>query len=117
MDDQNNFYQDNTQGVQPSYQTPEPPEKRTNVLAIVSLILGILSIPACCTCFIAIILGVGGIICSVLSKREGKSGLATAGLICSIIGIVLGSIYFILVLMGVMAGEAYGIDYSYFDYL
>jgi uncharacterized membrane protein HdeD (DUF308 family) len=117
MDDQNNYYQDNTQDVQPSYQSPEPPDKHTNVLAVVSLVLGILSIPACCTCFLAIILGVGGIICSVLSKRDGKSGLATAGLICSIIGVALGTIYLILVIMGVMAGEAYGLDYSYLDYL
>jgi hypothetical protein len=112
MDDQNNMnqdnnYQDNTQNVQPIYDAPVQPEKRNNVAAIVSLVLGILSILTCCTCFGAIILGVAGIICSILSKKEGKSNLATAGLICSIIGIVLGTIYLILFIIGSLAGEMY----------
>jgi hypothetical protein len=115
--DQNSYYQDNTQNVQPSYNEPVQSEKRNNVLAIVSLVLGILSILTCCTCFGAIILGAAGIICSILSKKEGKSSLATAGLICSIIGIVLGTIYLILFIIGALAGEAYGLtEFTNFSY-
>ena len=38
----------------------------------------------------------GGIICAVFANKQGKTGLAKAGLICSIIGIVLGIIITIL---------------------
>ena len=40
--------------------------------------------------------GIGGIICAVFANKQGKTGLAKAGLICSIIGIVLGIIITIL---------------------
>jgi ABC-type dipeptide/oligopeptide/nickel transport system permease component len=95
MDEQNNYYQDNTQQLQeqPGYQISNEPESKNNVLAIVSMALGISSILACCTCFISILLGIAGIICSVLSKKDGKSNFATAGLICSIIGIVLSILF------------------------
>lgn len=71
--------------------------KETNALAIVSLILGILSILlGCCTGWIGALFGVGGIICAVFANKQGKTGLAKAGLICSIIGIVLGLLITIL---------------------
>ena len=64
---------------------------------IVSLVLGILSIVlGCCTGWIGALFGIGGIICAVFANKQGKTGLAKAGLICSIIGIVLGIIITIL---------------------
>lgn len=75
----------------------QPENKETNVLAIVSLVLGILSIVlGCCTGWIGALFGIGGIICAVFANKQGKTGLAKAGLICSIIGIVLGIIITIL---------------------
>ena len=66
-------------------------------MAIVSLVLGILSIVlGCCTGWIGALFGIGGIICAVFANKQGKTGLAKAGLICSIIGIVLGIIITIL---------------------
>ena len=44
----------------------------------------------------AALFGIGGIICAVFANKQGKTGLAKAGLICSIIGIVLGIIITIL---------------------
>ena len=72
------------QNFQNNYQQPTPPEgpQKTDTLAIVSLILGIASIVlGCCVTYLGIALGVGGIICSVMSKKKQKSGLATAGLV------------------------------------
>ncbi|GFH94927.1 hypothetical protein IMSAGC003_01460 [Lachnospiraceae bacterium] len=101
------------QNFQNNYQQPTPPEgsQKTDTLAIVSLILGIASIVlGCCITYLGIALGVGGIICSVMSKKKQKSGLATAGLVCSIIGIVFAVIWIIfsVAIMGMLA--AAGID-------
>lgn len=100
MDDQNNMnnsYQEynNDTSYQNSYQQ-EPP-KQTNVLAIVGMILGIISILAGCCGWYGLLLGIPGLICSILSRKQGKTGMAVAGIICSVIGMILG------ILMTVMA--------------
>ncbi|MEJ9229693.1 DUF4190 domain-containing protein [Peribacillus butanolivorans] len=76
--------------------------KQINSKAIVSLILGILSllIP-----FIGIILGILGLIFASKSKKEmaqsgeAGNGLVTAGKICSIIGIILNVITILIFLV------------------
>ncbi|MFD6443343.1 DUF4190 domain-containing protein [Peribacillus sp. NPDC060186] len=76
--------------------------KQSNSKAIVSLIMGVLSvlIP-----FIGIILGILGLIFASKSKQEmaksGESGkgLLTAGKVCSIIGIILNVIMIIIFLV------------------
>lgn len=98
-----NYYQDNTQvppvSPQPVYTQPVQmqPQKQTNVLAGVGLGLGIASILFCC-CYgvVGLVFGIAGIICSALSKKKGKSGVGTAGLICSIIGTILSVLVLIL---------------------
>ncbi|MFF2457047.1 DUF4190 domain-containing protein [Peribacillus simplex] len=75
--------------------------KLTNSKAIVSLIMGVLSllIP-----FIGIILGILGLIFASKSKQEIKltgesgKGLVTAGKVCSIIGIIL-NVFLILIFL------------------
>lgn len=76
-----NNYQDYTANVQPQAATTapvqQPEDKETNVLAIVSLVLGILSIVlGCCTGWIGALFGIGGIICAVFANKQGKTGLA-----------------------------------------
>lgn len=61
-----NNYQDYTANVQPqaaaTAPVQQPENKETNVLAIVSLVLGILSIVlGCCTGWIGALFGIGGI--------------------------------------------------------
>ncbi len=73
-------------------------EKKSNGLAVASLVLGIvaivfsfigLSIP------FGLIIGIVGIILGVMAKKKNPCGMATAGLVLSIIGTVLCAIVFI----------------------
>ena len=91
-----NNYQDYTANVEPVVTTTVEQPKQTNSLAVVSLVLGIISIVlGCCGSWIAIVLGIGGIVCAVMANKQGKTGMAKAGLICSIVGIVLAIIVLI----------------------
>ena len=122
MDGQNfenqntNNYQDNTNDTQSSPVVDNTPANKTDALAIVSLVAGILAIVmACCVTYVGIVLGIVGIVCAVMSKKNnGKSGMATAGLICSIVGIVLAIIMIILAYAGLALLSEAGIDYSSF---
>lgn len=111
-----NNYQDYTANVQPKtiVEAPKAENKETNVLAIVSLILGILSIVlGCCTGWIGALFGVGGIICAVFANKQGKTGLAKGGLICSIVGIVLGILITILAVIFSVAMIGSGVYGTY----
>lgn len=108
--EQNNFYQDNTdvQAQTPVNNTVETANK-ADTLAIVGLVCGILAIVlACCTSYIGAFPGIAGIVCSVMSKKKnGKTGMATAGLVCSIIGVVIAVVYtIVLVVIGGAIGLA-----------
>lgn len=77
-------------------------ENKTNGLAVGSLILGIFSIVMGCFgwsfawgTLIGIITGIVGIILGVMGKKKAPSGVATGGLVTSIIGLVLCGILFI----------------------
>lgn len=100
MNNEPNF---NNQGAgqnpTPQY-APDPfedkPVPASRGLAITSLVLGILSVLGCCCCtplgVVAVVLAI------VYSKRAGKlDGMALAGLILGIIGIVFSVIAIIIV--------------------
>lgn len=73
-------------------------EKKTNVMAIVSMILGILSLLLFwVNGWVGLFLAIGGLILSIIGKKqpEGK-GMAIAGMVCSIVTIAL---WFIIVLV------------------
>jgi len=65
---------------------------QTNSSSVISLTLGILSI---LTPFLGFVLGIIGVVFSRKAKKEmdvtdeGGRGLATAGLICSVVGIIV----------------------------
>ena len=67
----------------------EPP-KQNNVLAIVGMILGIISIPLGCCGWYSLFFGIAGLVCSILARKREKSGMSVAGIVCSIIGIIWG---------------------------
>ena len=59
-----------------------------NGMAITSLVMGILSLVTCCCGWIALVLGILGIIFAILSRGEDSMcSQAKAGLILSIIGV------------------------------
>ena len=89
-------YQDNTTNTY--YQSTPVVENvsggKANGLQIGALICGIAAIVLSCCCYgiLSIILGIVGAILAVNGNKQGKNGVGTAGLVCSIIGIVLGII-------------------------
>ena len=65
-------------------------------MATASLVLGIVSIALCCMPFLTLPCAVAGIITGALGARSSGQGMAAAGIILSIIGLVLGIGYLIL---------------------
>lgn len=113
-------YQDNTSNV--VYQQPVntvEPVKKTNGLQTASLVLGILSICFCCCYGVpGLILGIIGLICGIKGNKESKSGVGTAGIICSIIGIIFSVfmvIYFALIFVGLFSDPEF-LDSIYSNY-
>lgn len=89
---QYSYYQDNTANI--PYMAPmdqwEPP--KVNALQVVGLVCGIIGIISCCAGFIGIIFAIVGLVCAILGNRQGKTSIGTAGLVCSIIAIILNVI-------------------------
>jgi hypothetical protein len=80
-------------------------------VAVAGLVLGILSIiaPILCGVF-ALPIGIAGIICSYLGRNQARerglpTSMATAGLICSIIGTVLAILFAIFIGALIIAGN------------
>jgi cbb3-type cytochrome oxidase subunit 1 len=63
----------------------------SNGKAIASLVLGIVSI-VFCVYGIGIVTGIIGLVLGISAKKENPSGMATAGIVLSIIGIVISGI-------------------------
>ena len=80
-------------------------EQSSKGLALASMVLGIASICCCC---ISLPIGGLGIVLAILSKRKNREMLtqAKAGLITSIIGIVISLIACFLLLVGSVAAAA-----------
>ena len=75
--------------------------------AIAGLILGILSVIFSCCYGLGFVLGIVGLVFTIMARKSGnKEGVCTAGLILSIVGVVLGIIMFILtVFVGLTAKD------------
>ncbi len=104
-----NGYQDYTANVQ-QYQAPPQNDvpNKANGMQIASLVLGIIGIPGCC-CYgiVGLIMGIVGLILALVGNKRSKSGVGIAGLICSIIAILLGiaaTIYYALIIQAMYFG-------------
>lgn len=107
---QNNSYQDNTANV-PYQSNPYVEVKasgKASGIQIASLVLGIIAIClTCCYGLPSVILGIIGLVCAIKGNKENKHGVGTAGLVCSIIGIIAGIcslIYYIAIVGLVVSG-------------
>lgn len=124
MENQNSERTDYTEQPvysQPQYSAPEEP-KQSNTMAILSLVLGIISLLVPCSCciggitfsfvamIVGVILGIAAIILCVMSKKVSRTGMATAGMVCGIIGIVLNLALAVLLFIGIATYAAMGID-------
>lgn len=95
---------------------PTNENKPTNGKAIASLVLGILA--AVCVFFgygalLGIALGVVGLILGISAKKEEPSGMATAGIVLSIIAIAVCAIGFIACVACIGGLAAIGSVYGY----
>jgi len=82
-------------------------------LTIAALVLGIVGIVFdFIYTIVGIILGIIGIVIAVQArKKEGVSGMSTAGLVCSIVAVALGGIMYLCAIcaIGALFGMAAGI--------
>ena len=89
---------------QPAYQSVVTPfeTKKSNVFAVLGLIFGIITAVFSWLILFNMVPGIAGIVLSVIGltqKNAGKKGMATAGLITSIAGILIGFMILGLALM------------------
>jgi|GEM_PF-923902 len=86
-----------------------------NGYAIASLVLGILSIvfalfgKKIIVDILALVMGIVGVVLGAKARKESQTGLATAGFVCSLIGLILSAIGFVCILacasaVGILGG-------------
>jgi len=102
-------------GGAPSYGNSPAGGNRSNPMAVVALVLGILSILACLFWFISAPLAIAAIVLGVLGSRKakagaGQGGLAKAGLITGIIGLLLSIAVAVATIAGLNFLENSGCD-------
>ncbi len=124
-------YQQSTANPSPynynnTYSTPNTPltNNNSNGFGIASLILGICSIAICCCYGVGAIPAIIGLILGILQNKKNANGIATAGIVLGIIGILLNAVYLIYMVVFLSYGglqefidefsSSYP-DYSYFD--
>ena len=70
-------------------------ETNRNSKAMASLVLGIIAVLFCGLPIIGVPVSIIGLVLAMSSKKQGASGLATAGLVLNIIGLVLSVLVFL----------------------
>ncbi len=84
----------NEMNPQPTFTVEEEP-KKSKVLAIISMICGILSLVLCCVPAVPVILAIVAIALGIVSlvKKQGGKGMVIAGFICAGFGLFGGLTY------------------------
>lgn len=90
-------------------------KKESKVLAILSLIFGIIGIICCCLTYFGMIIAAVGIILGiiVLVKKKPGKGLAIAGIICGGVGFLLA---LVVLVIGTSTINSNGGMYTYNGY-
>ncbi len=89
-------------GGYPYGYSPGGPRRGNNVLALISMILGLVAIPGLCLCFLSVPLGIAAVVCGHIGKSQIKrdhtsgNGMALTGLITGYIMASLGIVLFVL---------------------
>ena len=87
----------------------------TNAMQIASLVLGIIGMLTCC-CYgvVGLVLGIMGLVFAIIGNKSSRSGVGVAGLVCSIIAVILGvagTIYYALIYLALYQGVGPLVDY------
>lgn len=92
---------------------PQPPKKKSNGMAIASMLCGIASLLICCCAGLSPLLGGLAILFALLSRKDDDrfSGMALTGLICGGIGVVLGILLLVAAVNGTL--EEWSNSYMY----
>jgi uncharacterized membrane protein YkgB len=67
--------------------------EKSNAMGVTSLVLGIVSVVFCWVPILGLASGIVGLILAIKQKKLAPNGIATAGLIISIVGLVFSGIY------------------------
>ena len=96
--------------------SPAPQQEGSKVLAIVSMILGIISVITCCCYGGGLPFGIAAIITGIISKKKNQpgGGMALAGIITGAVGTLMGVIGLIMIIIGIISGSG---TPSYSSYL
>ena len=100
-----------------NYAAPGGDPSPTNGMAVASLVLGIASLLACFAgvgAIVGLVLGIVGLVLAINAKKKMptvQSGLATAGMVCSIIGLVISGVVFLscVLCIGFIGSGALGV--------
>ena len=77
---------------------------KTNIPAIISLILSILSIICCCIWYISLVMGIVAVVLGVLTNNPNQKDAAIAGIVVGAVGFALAvsvAVMYIMILSGV----------------
>lgn len=86
-------------------------ENKTNVKAIISLVLACLSLVCCCIWYVGMIFGIAAVVLGILAMRDNhvkKTDVAIAGIVVGGVGVAMGiavAILYILVYSGIASDE------------
>jgi Domain of unknown function (DUF4190) len=102
-------WQDQGLGANTPFQPPAATQGLNQTLPIISLVFGILSV----CCYVSPLTGIVAVITGFLGMKNanndpnqyGGKGLAIAGMICGGLFLLLGIVYWILIFIGVAAGN------------
>ena len=84
-------------------------ESTNSTLAVAALVLGILSIVfVFIYTWVGLALGIAGVIVSAKARKQSQTKMATAGFVCSIIGLVLSAVFIVCALAGAATALAFG---------
>ena len=74
-------------------------ESTNSTLSIIALVVGILSIIfAFAYTWVGLVLGIVGIVLGAKARKQSQTKMATAGFVCSIIGLVLSAVFVVCAL-------------------
>lgn len=90
-----------------SYSTPNTPlTNQSNGFGVAALVLGICSIAICCCYGFGLIPAIIGLILGIVQNKKSSNGIAVAGIVLSIIGILLNVVWLIYMLLIISASES-----------